>query len=502
MAGNTRTWTVAIAAAALIGTPLAASAQIPPAEAPATAAEARDTEAGQRKLADEHLHKAGATLDAIALGQQPTETQTQISELQRRVRALRHAPGATEAIGRDGTPAAPDIDRKAELAAIEDLFVTLLGTDGAGTTSAAPDREAVGTTGAAPAPLDESTRTQLETARTHLTAYAAAIKSGNRNGEPQEANATASPAGPPGSQVPDAADATAATSPVDPTPTPTGTSPTDVPQTPAAPEPAAPGVAQADNEMARRHLLAARNTLSQLTQMPQATAITGEARTHISQLISRFNELIAANGQWREPFDGVKATLDNLLRPRDERTPIPEAAPGEPVGTTGAVTLDPEVREKLVEFRTHLRAFEESAGAPAVPVHRAEPVDPPTTTTAAPGEVATRVSETDPTAASGSTSTGSPVAEMPAAAAGTVGGEPMQAGAPIQNEALRHIEAIEALLVQQQPRGATDADRATTGAAAGPDAPATHTPALEPDQIDEIRTHLNELRRLVESRGR
>jgi hypothetical protein len=486
MAGNTRTWTVAIAAAALIGTPLAASVQIPPAGAPATAADARDTEAGQRKLADEHLHKAGATLDAIASGELPDETQTQISELQRRVRALRHAPGATEAIGRDGTPAAPAVDRKAELAAIDDLFVALLGTDAA-TRAAAPGREPVGTAGVAPAPVDESTRTQLETARTHITAYAAAIKSGDRNGEPQGTSATVNPAGPPGSQVPDAGDATAATSPVDPTPTPTGTSPTDVPQTPAAPEPAATGVAQADNEVTRRHLLAARNTLSELTQMPQASAITGEARTHISQLISRFNELIAATDQWREPFDGVKATLDNLLGPRDERTPIPEPAPGEPVGTTGTVTLEPEVRAKLVEFRTHLRAFEESAGASAVPADRAEPVDPPAdraepvdppaTTTAAPGEIATRVSETDPTTASGSTSTGSPVADMPAPAAGTVGGEPMQA--PIDNEALRHIEAVEALLVQQQPGG-----------------------GLEPDQIDEIRTHLNELRRLVESRGR
>src|ERR671927_290062 len=80
---------------------------------------------------------------------------------------------------------------------------------------------------------------------------------------------------------------------------------------PPAPSPR-PAQPQIDADAARRHLMAARESLSQLTQLPAATQLTGEARTQVAQLISNFNELITAQSNWRASFAKVNSNLNAL----------------------------------------------------------------------------------------------------------------------------------------------------------------------------------------------
>jgi hypothetical protein len=162
--------------------------------------------------------------------------------------------------------------------------------------------------------------------------------------------------------------------------------------------------------------------LSQLTQLPAATQLTGEARSQVAQLISNFNELITTQVQWRASYAKVAANLNSLLGPDNTDAEAaggaPTAAgsagtaaavnpnapaapnagagtagsseagaagtsgsstagaagqPGAPAGSTaGAVgtsgnaapQLDPAIRAKLVELRRDLVAFEKASGGP------------------------------------------------------------------------------------------------------------------------------------------
>jgi len=143
---------------------------------------------------------------------------------------------------------------------------------------------------------------------------------------------------------------------------------------------------------AHRHLVTARDALSQLTQLPAAAQLNGEARTQIAQLISNFNELIGNPPDWHVSYQKVAANLATLLGPDNSdaeaqggaptaatgATPAPgtPAAPGATptpgaaatpgaVGTSGtaSVELDPSIRAKLVEFRRSLNQFEKAAGS-------------------------------------------------------------------------------------------------------------------------------------------
>ena len=69
---------------------------------------------------------------------------------------------------------------------------------------------------------------------------------------------------------------------------------TPPPATAAQDPAAAPNPTQ---DAAKQQLTAARNSLSELTQLPAASQLTGEARTQVQQLISNFNELITTNSQ-------------------------------------------------------------------------------------------------------------------------------------------------------------------------------------------------------------
>jgi hypothetical protein len=145
---------------------------------------------------------------------------------------------------------------------------------------------------------------------------------------------------------------------------------------------------QVDADAARQALTAARDTLSQLTQLPAAAQLTGDARTQVGELIANFNELITTKGEWRPSYDKLAANLNSLLGPdagagaavstmggttTASNPPAGEGANASTAGTPGAVgtsgtasaQLDPAIRAKLVELRSHLSEFEKASGGAA-----------------------------------------------------------------------------------------------------------------------------------------
>jgi len=147
------------------------------------------------------------------------------------------------------------------------------------------------------------------------------------------------------------------------------------PQSPAQPPAAAPAAGQVDVNAVKTHLSAARDTLAQLTSMPEAAKLQGPARTQVSQLISDFNALISAQSDWHGAYNKVDSDLTAVLGPdasADNGQPVGTsgstaagtavAATGGAVGTSGSASLDPAIRAKLVEFRSHLKEFEKAAG--------------------------------------------------------------------------------------------------------------------------------------------
>ncbi len=134
-----------------------------------------------------------------------------------------------------------------------------------------------------------------------------------------------------------------------------------------------------DADAAKAALTAARDSLSQMTQLPAAQQLSGENRTQVTQLIANFNELITTNTEWKASYAKVDANLNALIgngdapdEPKATPAPAPTGTSGT-AGTTGAVgtsgtataSIDPQVKAKLVEFRTHLKDFEKAAGGGA-----------------------------------------------------------------------------------------------------------------------------------------
>jgi hypothetical protein len=236
------------------------------------------------------------------------------------------------------------------------------------------------------------------------------------------------------------------------------TAPPDQPPTTPQAQPAI------DQQAAKRHLTAARDTLSQVTQLPAAGQLTGDARTQVSQLIN-FNELITTQTSWQESLAKVQANLTALLGPPSDTKPA-------------SGNLDPLIQARLVEFRNHLENFERVAsGRPA-----AEP-PPATPPTSAPP--ATPPAAAPPTAPPPS----QPAAPQPPTAPA---GEPVLVD---QQQALRHINAIEAILT---PRAA--APVGTTGTTAPATSVGTPLVTIDRAQLETLKTHLAELKRLMEKK--
>ena len=371
--------------------------QTPPAQQPP--AQSRPTEQPPAAVApdadkaltpQEHLSKAKAALDKV----QPTSltgpAKVQFTELKRHLIAL-EGIDASKAAGRTASPAArPNVNWGTEAAAIDKILASLLGDSATGTTGVPGAPGAAGTAGAtgakAPA-LDEATRAALMDVRKHVVAYAtgmagaapapkddaAAPKSDAPMTPSSPSSATPEqqpPATPPSAATPSAATPSAAT-PSAATP---ATPPSSAAQSPAAQPSATPSAQPVDQEAARRHLVAARESLTQLTKLPAAAQLAGESRTQVTQLIANFNELITTQSQWRSSYAKVAANLTAVLGPDNSDAEATGGVPTTTAGTTpapGAVgtsgaAMDPAVRGKLVELRRHLTEFEKAMGGPAL----------------------------------------------------------------------------------------------------------------------------------------
>jgi hypothetical protein len=237
----------------------------------------------------------------------------------------------------------------------------------------------------------------------------------------------------------------------------------------ASPTPQSPPAAPAGQDAAKQHLTAARNALSEMTQLPAAPQLTGDARTHVSQLISTFNELITVQSDWRASYAKIEASLTALIGAQTtDESPTRTTGTAGAVGTAGTVVaLDPSIRAKLVEFRDHLDRFAQASGG-----------------------------VTPAAAAASSPDAGTPAAAAPPAATEAANspqtGAPASSEQPHKEEILRHIDAIEAILGVPPPGTASP-----TASPAGTGAASSGSVTLTTSQIEQLRTHLNELRRLI-----
>jgi pilus assembly protein FimV len=284
---------------------------------------------------------------------------------------------------------------------------------------------------------------------------------------------------------------------------------------------------QADPAIAKQHLTEARDALAQLTSMPEASKLQGDTRNQVSELISNFNAMITAPTDWRASYAKVNESLTALIGPdTDPGTAGTTGTAGAPgtTGTTGtaakpdpaspagaapqgaAAQLDPAIRAKLVEFRTHLKEFEKAAGGGSSRTSGSGGTAGATGTTGTTGTAeATGTSGTtaatgatgasDAAAASGSTSASgsasasnppnpsnpptnppggsSPAASAPAGATGAAGAASAGGSAEQTVNAKSELAAIDAIL----------ADAKTGG--------------LTKEQTAELRRHVDALRALL-----
>jgi hypothetical protein len=483
MKHSTTRWTTALAAFALLGLPAAGWSQPP---SPSTTSQQPPAAAGpeQHGAAQEHIRQAQAALNDVQTASLQGKPKSKVTELKRHLNSLEKSTASASTTA--SKPAARGKDKWAtDVSAIDKILTELLGP--ATTSAASVPAGATGTAGKTTATsltLDETTKAKLMEVRTHVTAFAASMSGAGaaapKTGEPSSTPAAAAAAttAQPTATPAAAAAATTAQPTATPAAQPQATPPADPPAQPSTQSAAAPtsatapspaqaqeppvGTAQVDPEGAKRHATAARDTLGQLTKLPAAAQVQGDARTQLSQLITNFNELITTTENWRSSYDKVNANVVALLGPETPEPSQPPAAgvPGA-VGTSGTATLDPAVRAKLVEFRNHLTQFEKASGAntPAAPAATAAAVVP---ATAPPG---------------------SPATEQSAA-------PPQRSEVMGQTSALVHIDAIEAIL---KPR-------ATASAQTPAGATAATGLTLDPTQVEQLRTHLAELRKAIEKK--
>ncbi|HET9663136.1 MAG TPA: hypothetical protein VFP00_02825, partial [Burkholderiales bacterium] len=321
----------------------ATSSQTPPAES---------MQSEQPDSPQVHLRKAEEALNSIPPAAVTGENKTRINDIKQRINKLERAAAGNQTAA-EQSQAASNVRWDKEVADIDRILTQLIGPDAgaASATGATGTAGAVGTTGSvrAEGSLDATAQAKLLEVRTHITAFAAAMAKGGteqavsaNTATPPETSAAASAAGATAAQPPSTAQSTE--------------------QAQSAPSQAG----QVDREAAKQHLTAARNALSEMTQLPAAAQLTGEARTQVTQLITNFNELITTNAEWRASYGKVEANLTALLGAEMADESANRAASS---GTAGAVgtsgtagALDPAIRAKLVEFRNHLDKFEQAAG--------------------------------------------------------------------------------------------------------------------------------------------
>jgi len=284
-------------------------------------------------------------------------------------------------------------------------------------------------------------------------------------------------------------------------------------------QPPAQPAGQADTSVAKKALSDARDTLAQLASMPEAAKLQGEQRTQVSQLISNFNELITTQTNWKDSYSKVETSLNALIGPDAGAAPEPSTA-GSMAGTAGTTgtgstaatgtagsanpanpasgsaaaageaassQLDPAIRAKLLEFRTHLKAFEQAAGGQASS-SPSPAASEPSAAAASASNPATASSASEPSSAASSAQSAPPSTPPSAAATGTQGAvgtsgtsEPTATDARTsesQMQANRELDAIQAILAQSK------------------------NGRLDKEQVDQIKTHLAQLRQLLGSESK
>jgi len=375
-----------------------------PAPQPQPSAAATQPQTDQALTPQDHVKKAQEAAKDIDASSIPSKSKSAFEDMKKHLANLdKIASGAATP-----TPAAETAKKGAESSknepmnwgteagAIDKAISEMVGTETAPSNPATPTP--TGTSGKSTG-IDDATRAKLMEVRSHITAYAAAMAGGStpKTEAPEpKTEAAASPATEPRPQPSMTPSSPApqnppaqSPSPSPAQPDPNAASPAQPPAaqqpTPAAQSPAAQAQPQVDTEVAHKHLVAARETLAQLTQLPAAAQLSGEPRNQVSQLITNFNALITTQSNWRESYDKVNANLNTLLGPQmstDEANAAPAANPGAPapgatptpgattpgaVGTAGtaSVELDPSIRAKLLELRKNLDEFKKAAGGGA-----------------------------------------------------------------------------------------------------------------------------------------
>jgi hypothetical protein len=263
-------------------------------------------------------------------------------------------------------------------------------------------------------------------------------------------------------------------------------------QPPAASSDTTAASGQVDAAVAKQHLTEARDALSQVASMPEAAKLQGDARAKVSALITNFNALITTQADWRASYGKVNDSLTALLGPDTTEpsgtaattgtgtagttgTTGTTAAGGDPTAAPAAgVQLDPAIRAKLVEFRTHLKEFEKSAGGAQPPSPAAAPSSPAM-----------------PAAAPDSTASSTNPASAVTGATGTSGSEQTKPG--VTGTSGTTPAAAPAGSADQSPNATAQSELAAIDAILA----TSKTGALTKAQTDEVKRHLEALRALL-----
>lgn len=528
--------TIAFAAAGLLTLPAAALAQStgssqPPSQPPAsqsTAAPAGD----QSVTPADHVRQAKQALESIPKSSIPSADRAKFAQLRTHLNKLQSDVASASA-----KPSAKAAGWATDMAAIDKLITELAGPESS-SPSAPSAPGTTGTTGTAPKPaasqLDEQARTALDQVRHHMAALASQMSGTASSASGAQSQATGSSTAsnpdtmgtPPSSasQTASSSSASQSSNPSQPTQSPatgsqtttppaqTGTqssvtqSPASSSQPPAsAAAPTGDQAGQVDQAAAKQHLSEARDSLSALTTMPEAAKLQGEARSGVSQLISDFNELITTQLNWRDSDQKVEADLNKLLGPDNgEASPAPATPAGtmgtsgsaatgttgatppagaaagqQPSAAAGSVQLDPAIRAKLVEFRSHLKQFEQAAGGSGANAAMNPPVSTGSTTNPA-NPAARSAASSSASGTAGATGTTGTTPPAPAGTTGsaapssaTAGGSATSTSLANRTEIERHLEAIQNLLNQAKDG------------------------KLDKAQTDQLKTEVEQLRQLL-----
>ncbi len=107
-----------------------------------------------------------------------------------------------------------------------------------------------------------------------------------------------------------------------------------------------------DEAKSRQSLVQARETLAEITKLPEASQLQGQPRTEISQLINNFNSLLGAEANWYEHYQTVMQNVHNLIGPplRTRQRSAARAPRGRPGAPGPPPPEAPVGRRRLLRF--------------------------------------------------------------------------------------------------------------------------------------------------------